>query len=83
MIFFLINKKKKAGGKSGGAQPDPMFQISVAKTTHQSNIQYRTDSPVYEQGFTFLVNNPEVDTLHLKVFSYFPMRNILYNRLQK
>ncbi|XP_073983469.1 extended synaptotagmin-like protein 2 isoform X2 [Rhodnius prolixus] len=67
MVFVdSVKNLPKAGGKSGGAQPDPMFQISVAKTTHQSNIQYRTDSPVYEQGFTFLVNNPEVDTLHLK-----------------
>ncbi|KAK9512887.1 hypothetical protein O3M35_001202 [Rhynocoris fuscipes] len=67
MVFVdSVKNLPKAGGKSGGAQPDPVFQISVAKTTHQSNILYRTDSPVYEQGFTFLVNNPEVDTLHMK-----------------
>ncbi|XP_024084994.1 extended synaptotagmin-2 isoform X1 [Cimex lectularius] len=46
--------------------PDPMFQISLAKTVKTSVIQYRTDNPVYEQGFTFLVHDPETDTLHVK-----------------
>ncbi|XP_039297244.1 extended synaptotagmin-2 isoform X2 [Nilaparvata lugens] len=44
-----------------------MMQLSCCKTTHNSAVLYRTDCPVYEQGFTFLVNNPETDTLHLKV----------------
>lgn len=30
-------------------------------------MQMRTDSPVWEQGYTFLVSNPENDTLQLKV----------------
>lgn len=28
----------------------------------------RTERPVYEQGFTFLVSNPETDTIEFKVF---------------
>lgn len=27
----------------------------------------RTDNPVWEQGFTFLVANPESDTLYVKI----------------
>uniref|UniRef100_A0A1B6EBI7 Extended synaptotagmin-2 n=1 Tax=Clastoptera arizonana TaxID=38151 RepID=A0A1B6EBI7_9HEMI len=50
------------------ATPDAYINLSVAKTSHNSNVVYRTDSPVFEQGFTFLVNNPETDTLHIKIF---------------
>ncbi|KAL1132759.1 hypothetical protein AAG570_010711 [Ranatra chinensis] len=68
LMVFMDSAKNLpgAGGKSGGPKPDPICHLSVAKTTLKSNIQYRTDCPVYEQGFTFLVNNPETDTLHLR-----------------
>lgn len=41
--------------------------MSVGKKTEQTAVQMRTDSPVWEQGYTFLVANPENDTLQLKV----------------
>lgn len=30
----------------------------------------RTERPVYEQGFTFLVSNPETDTIEFKVCTF-------------
>ncbi|CAH1401611.1 unnamed protein product [Nezara viridula] len=56
----------RSGGKSGNAPPDPVFHISVGKVTKQSPIIYRTEHPVFEKEFTFLVNNPETDTMHIK-----------------
>ncbi|XP_014274129.1 extended synaptotagmin-2-B isoform X2 [Halyomorpha halys] len=56
----------RSGGKSGNAPPDPVFHISVGKVTKQSQIIYRTEHPVFEKEFTFLVNNPETDTMHIK-----------------
>lgn len=41
--------------------------VSVGKKTEQTAVQMRTDAPVWEQGYTFLVANPENDTLQLKV----------------
>lgn len=41
--------------------------VSVGKKTEQTAVQMRTDSPVWEQGYTFLVANPENDTLQIKV----------------
>lgn len=73
----------------GGSTPDPYVTLSVAKISHNSNIVYRTDSPVFEQGFTFLVSNPETDTLHIKVRYYherkllFLMLEIIYRMNQK
>lgn len=55
----------------GGPKPDPMMYVTVGKVTQNSHIVYRTDCPVYERGFTFLVNNPETDTLHIRVTDSF------------
>jgi hypothetical protein len=41
--------------------------LSVGKKTEQTAVQMRTDGPVWEQGFTFLVANPDNDTLQLKI----------------
>lgn len=49
------------------AKPDTQVTVSVAKVSQQSNVQLRNDAPVFEQGFTFLVPNPETDMLHLKI----------------
>jgi hypothetical protein len=48
-------------------KPDPSAQLSVGKQQEVTNIQMRTADPVWEQGFTFLVNNPESDSLFIKV----------------
>lgn len=41
--------------------------ISVGKQTEQTPAQLRTDSPVWEKGYSFLVGNPDNDTLQVKI----------------
>lgn len=41
--------------------------MSVGKKQEQTAVQMRTNEPVWEQGFTFLVGNPENDTLQLRI----------------
>lgn len=41
--------------------------MGVGKDTQSTQVIYRTDSPVWERGFTCLVKNPETDTFTLKV----------------
>lgn len=48
-------------------KPDPYAQLSLGKQQEVTNVQMRTCDPVWEQGFTFLVNNPESDSLFIKV----------------
>lgn len=67
LLVVFVDSAKNLPCPRVGAKPDPSIQLSVAKTSHNSIVIYRTDCPVYEQGFTFLVHNPETDTLHLKV----------------
>lgn len=49
------------------SKPDPFLTLSVGKVTEQTGALKRTDVPVWEQGFSFLVANPENDTLQLKI----------------
>ncbi|XP_050673440.1 extended synaptotagmin-1 isoform X9 [Leptidea sinapis] len=49
------------------SKPDPYLQITVGKKTENTAVQMRTDNPVYEIGHSFLVQNPEIDMLDIKV----------------
>lgn len=49
------------------SKPDPFAIVSVGKSNQQTSALKRTDAPVWEQGFTFLVSNPENDTLQLRL----------------
>lgn len=49
------------------SNPDPTLFLSVGKKQEQTSVQMRTNEPVWEQGFTFLVGNPENDTLQLRI----------------
>lgn len=49
------------------SKPDPYAILSVGKVTKQTAAFKRTDVPVWEQGFTFLVGNPENDTLLIRI----------------
>lgn len=39
----------------------------MGKDSQQTAVQMRTGDPVWEQGFTFLVANPESDTLYVTI----------------
>lgn len=49
------------------SKPDPYLILSVGKQTEQTPVQMRTDAPIWEQGFTFLVANPDNDSLQLRI----------------
>lgn len=49
------------------SKPDPFAILSVGKSNKQTSAWKRTDAPVWEQGFTFLVGNPEHDTLQIRI----------------
>lgn len=67
LLMVYIDSAKNLPCRGGSPKPDPIMYLTVGKTTHNSHVVYRTDCPVYERGFTFLVNNPETDTLHIKL----------------
>lgn len=48
-------------------KPDPFVILTVGNVEWKTSAKKETDSPVFEQGFTFLVTNPEQDTLSVRV----------------
>ncbi|XP_021706370.1 extended synaptotagmin-2 isoform X2 [Aedes aegypti] len=67
LLTVFIDSAKNLPQARQQSQPDPYLVLSVGKKTEQTSVQMRTDAPVWEQGFTFLVGNPDNDTLQLKV----------------
>lgn len=49
------------------SKPDPYVILSVGKHNKQSSALKRTDAPVWEEGFTFLVGNPANETFQLRI----------------
>ncbi|XP_055296568.1 extended synaptotagmin-2-like [Sitodiplosis mosellana] len=48
-------------------KPDPFVMLTVGNVEWKTSSKKETDSPVFEQGFTFLVANPEQDILQIRV----------------
>ncbi|XP_035781385.1 extended synaptotagmin-2-like isoform X2 [Anopheles albimanus] len=67
LLTVFIDSAKNLPQARQQSQPDPYLVLSVGKKTEQTSVQMRTDAPVWEQGFTFLVGNPDNDTFQLKV----------------
>ncbi|XP_058821866.1 extended synaptotagmin-2 isoform X3 [Topomyia yanbarensis] len=67
LLTVFVDSAKNLPQARQQSQPDPYLILSVGKKTEQTTPQMRTDAPVWEQGFTFLVNNPDNDTLQLKI----------------
>jgi hypothetical protein len=67
LLSVFIDSARNLPQARQTSKPDPYLVLSVGKKTEQTAVQMRTDSPVWEQGFTFLVANPDNDTLQLKV----------------
>ncbi|XP_040158668.1 extended synaptotagmin-2 isoform X2 [Anopheles arabiensis] len=67
LLTVFIDSAKNLPQARQQSQPDPYLVLSVGKKNEQTSVQMRTDAPVWEQGFTFLVGNPDNDTLQLKV----------------
>lgn len=67
LLTVFIDSAKNLPHARHQSSPDPYLTLSVGKKSETTAVQMRTDSPVWEQGYTFLVANPENDTLQLKV----------------
>lgn len=48
-------------------KPDPFVVLTVGNVDRKTSSKKETDSPVWEQGFSFLVANPEHDTLQIRI----------------
>ncbi|XP_045760573.1 extended synaptotagmin-1 isoform X3 [Maniola jurtina] len=67
VVSVYIDSCKHLPNARPGSRPDPYLTVTVCKKTENTAVQMRTDSPVYEIGYSFLVQNPEIDVMEIKV----------------
>lgn len=68
LLIVFIDSARHLKLARSNARPDPYLVCSVGKQKQQTAMIMRDDSPVWEQGFTFLVGNPDNDTLQIKIY---------------
>jgi hypothetical protein len=56
--------------KSFGRSPDPVVEITVAGQRQKSTIKHSTINPIWNETFTFNINNPQCDVVQLHLFDY-------------
>ncbi|XP_063707613.1 extended synaptotagmin-2 isoform X3 [Culicoides brevitarsis] len=67
ILTVFLDSAKNLPHPRPQSNPDPFVVISVNKKEERTAVQMRSDEPVWEQGYTFLVSNPENDTIQFKV----------------
>ncbi|XP_021935100.1 extended synaptotagmin-2 isoform X3 [Zootermopsis nevadensis] len=78
LLMVFIDSAKNLPNARPLKKPDPYAQLTVGKQQETTTVLFRTEDPVWEQGFTFLVNNPDSDTLRIKVIDQKTTREIGY-----
>ncbi|CAK6951461.1 extended synaptotagmin-1 [Scomber scombrus] len=53
--------------RKGNKEPSPMVQISIQDTTKESKTCYGTSSPVWEDAFTFFIQDPRKQDIDIQV----------------
>ncbi|XP_037644469.1 extended synaptotagmin-2-like isoform X2 [Sebastes umbrosus] len=54
-------------GKKVTSDPSPFVQFTVGHKSFESKTRYKTNEPVWEEAFTFLVHNPKSQELEVEV----------------
>ncbi|XP_056128792.1 extended synaptotagmin-1 [Lampris incognitus] len=53
--------------KKGNKEPSPMVQLSIQDTTRESRTCYGTNNPMWEDAFTFFIQDPRKQDIDLQV----------------
>ncbi|KAG7202803.1 hypothetical protein KM043_009963 [Ampulex compressa] len=67
LLILYIDSAKNLPCVRGNKQPDVYLEASVGGTTQRTTTILRSCDPIWEQGMTFLVSNPESGALHIKI----------------
>uniref|UniRef100_A0A668AVT2 Extended synaptotagmin 2 n=1 Tax=Myripristis murdjan TaxID=586833 RepID=A0A668AVT2_9TELE len=61
-----VSKAIKSG-KKVSSDPSPFVQFRVGHKSFESKTRYKTNEPVWEEAFTFLIHNPKSQELEVEV----------------
>uniref|UniRef100_A0A8C2BCX2 Extended synaptotagmin-like protein 2a n=1 Tax=Cyprinus carpio TaxID=7962 RepID=A0A8C2BCX2_CYPCA len=56
-----------SSGKKVASMPSPFVQFTVGHKSFESKTRYKTNEPVWEEAFTFLIHNPKCQELEVEV----------------
>ncbi|KAJ8961096.1 hypothetical protein NQ318_008772 [Aromia moschata] len=70
LLTIFLDSAKNLPQARASTKPDPYAVIKVGNKTQQTNFLMRTIHPVWEHGFTFLVANPENDSIFLSIIDH-------------
>ncbi|XP_016975696.2 extended synaptotagmin-2-B isoform X1 [Drosophila rhopaloa] len=68
VLSVFIDSARHLKQARSSSKPDPYLVCSLNKQKQQTAMIMRDDSPVWEQGFTFLVSNPDNESLIIKIY---------------
>ncbi|XP_070585528.1 extended synaptotagmin-2 isoform X1 [Erythrolamprus reginae] len=67
LILYLDSARNLPSGKKMNTNPNPLVLMTVGHIAKESKIRYKTNEPVWEEHFTFLVRNPRRQELEVEV----------------
>ncbi|XP_076005312.1 extended synaptotagmin-2-like isoform X2 [Genypterus blacodes] len=67
LVVFLDSARNLPSGKKVTSDPSPLVQFRVGHKSFNSKTKYKTNEPVWEEAFTFLIHNPKLQQLEVEV----------------
>uniref|UniRef100_A0A674ALB0 Extended synaptotagmin 2 n=1 Tax=Salmo trutta TaxID=8032 RepID=A0A674ALB0_SALTR len=67
LVVYLDSARNLPSGKKVSSVPSPFVQFTVGHKTYESKTRYKTNEPVWEEAFTFLIHNPKCQELEVEV----------------
>ncbi|XP_056276258.1 extended synaptotagmin-2 isoform X2 [Pseudoliparis swirei] len=67
LVIFLDSARNLPSGKKLTSDPSPQVHFTVGHKFFESKTRYKTNEPVWEETFTFLIHNPKSQELQVEV----------------
>uniref|UniRef100_A0A3B4X071 Extended synaptotagmin 1 n=1 Tax=Seriola lalandi dorsalis TaxID=1841481 RepID=A0A3B4X071_SERLL len=67
ILAIYLDQAYELPMRKGNKDPSPMVQISIQDTTKESKTCYGTNSPVWEDAFTFFIQDPRKQDIDIQV----------------
>ncbi|XP_051946663.1 extended synaptotagmin-1-like [Xyrauchen texanus] len=67
ILTVYLDRAQDLPFKKGNKDPSPMVQVSLQDTTKESRTVYGTNNPVWEDAFTFFIQDPRKQDIDIQV----------------
>ncbi|XP_051755892.1 extended synaptotagmin-2 isoform X2 [Ctenopharyngodon idella] len=67
LVVYLDSASNLPSGKKVSIDPNPFVKLTVGQKMYTSKVRYKTSEPLWEEAFSFLINNPRNQELEIEV----------------